>query len=244
MESNAAKGNAANRNEITPALIGRLADEKVENRYDAQMELQNMASKASTPGNESQRKAFGKALAEKAADKSVPQPARVWIVRQLEYMGRGEAVKSLTVVMNGDDAELRECARRALEKNPEPAATSSLRSALQKADDPARKIGLMNSLGERGDTESVKLIAQELDNPKTAAAAALALGKIGTKAAADALWGSLNKIPEAGEALINVANQLAAKGDDAADAVYRRIAGEAKSKSVVTAAEAGRAKTG
>jgi HEAT repeat protein len=221
-------------------LIPKLADPKVENRYSAQMALQDIASNASKPGSGPAREALGKVLATKAADTSVPQPARVWIVRQLENMGGAEAVGALTKVMNGGDAELRECARRALEKNSAPAATAPLRAALEKASDATWRIGLMNSLGQRGDAGSVKLIAAGLGDAKTAPAAALALGNIANAPAVEALWGALNRTPEAGEALIVVANQMKAKGDAAAATViYERVAKEAKSKSLQAAAESG-----
>jgi len=235
---------AAGEEAAVSELIPKLADEKVENRYEAQMALQDLASKASTPGNAAAREALGSVLAAKAADAGAPQPARVWIVRQLEYMGGPEAVEALTALMSGEDAELRECARRALEKNPAPAATTSLRDALAKASDPTWRIGLMNSLGQRGDAEAAPLIIKGLDDPKTAPAAALALGQIVNRAAADALFARINDLPEAGEALINLANRLQARGIGAAKKVYARIAQEAKSKSVRAAAEFGLTQAG
>lgn len=226
-------------------LIPKLADAKVENRYEAQMALQEIASNASKPGNEAAREALGTILAAKAADASVPQPARVWIVRQLEYMGGAEAVRALTKVMNGRDAELRECARRALEKNPAPAATTSLRNALKTATDTTWKIGLMNSLGQRADGRSAKLIARGLGDANTAPAAALALGAIADSTAVRALWAAFGNMPEAGEALINAANHLLAKGEtDAAKAVYQRLSEQAESKSLRTAAQFGLKKAG
>jgi len=235
-------GGAAEKKAVNE-LIPKLADPKVENRYSAQMALQDMASNASKPGRGAARKRLGKVLAAKAADPSVPQPARVWIVRQLENMGGAEAVNALTKVMNAmndEDAELRECARRALEKNPAPAATASLRAALEKASDTTWKIGLMNSLGQRADAKSVKLIAKGLGEAKTAPAAALALGNIANSAAVEALWGAFGHPPGVGEALINAANKLRAKGDTArAKAIYQRMAAEAKSKSLRAAAEFG-----
>jgi hypothetical protein len=231
-------GGAAAEKKAVGDLIPKLADAKVENRYSAQMALQDMASNASKPDNGEARRRLGKVLAAKAADRTVPQPARVWIVRQLENMGGAEAVGALTKVMNGKDAELRECARRALEKNPAPTATASLRAALAKASDATWRVGLMNSLGQRGDRESVKLIARGLGDAKTAPAAALALGNIADSAAVEALWGALNKTPEAGEALIVSADKTQARGEAAAArAIYQRLADQAKSKSVRAAAE-------
>src|ERR1035437_4245424 len=68
-------------------LIPRLAATKVEDRYSAQMELQQLAANAARPGAETERAELAKVLAAKATDAAVPQPARVWIVRQLEYIG-------------------------------------------------------------------------------------------------------------------------------------------------------------
>lgn len=221
-------------------LIPKMADEDVPKRYDAQMALQDIASEASTPGNEKARKELGEILAKKAGDTTVPQPARVWIVRQLEYMGRDEAVRALAKVMaDKSDQELSECARRALEKNPAEAATRSLRNALEKETDTRMKIGLINSLAERGDARSIKLIVKGLSDPATASAAAVALGHLGTGAAVEALWPQLNKDPVAGDALINAANKIAKENPGDAKKIYERIAKEAKSKSLQTAAKAG-----
>src|SRR5207249_768825 len=108
------------------------------------------------------------------------QPARVWLVRQLEYIGAAESVATLTKLLNDSDAELKECARRALEKNAAPAASESLRAALKQATDPAWQLGLISSLGERRDATAVDLIKPYLRNKSTAAAAGAALAKIGS----------------------------------------------------------------
>jgi HEAT repeat protein len=192
-------------------LIPKLATEIVTNRYAAQMELQAIASESSKPGNDAARAALGAVLAAKAADASVPQPARVWIVRQLEYMGRGEAVAALTALMNSDDAELRECARRALEKNPDQAATASLRAALKKGGDERWKIGLVRSLGQKRDADSVALIAPLLADAKVGSAAAKSLGSIATPEAVKALWSAFGKLDAVNESLICAANHDASQ---------------------------------
>jgi hypothetical protein len=64
------------------------------------------------------------------------------------------------------------------------------------------------------------------------------LGNIADSAAVEALWGALNKTPEAGEALIVSADKTQARGEAAAArAIYQRLADQAKSKSVRAAAE-------
>src|SRR6266568_400055 len=72
-------------------LIPKLAAEKMEDRYAPQMELQALALKAARPGADAERADLAKLLAAKAADQTVPQPARVWIVRQLEHIGAHES---------------------------------------------------------------------------------------------------------------------------------------------------------
>lgn len=189
-------------------LIPRLADPVVTNRYAAQMELQALAADAAKPGNEAARLALSKQLAAKAADAAVPQPARVWIVRQLEHIGRGEAVPALCALLRDADAELRECARRALEKNPDAKAVDCLRSALRQATDPVWKIGLVHSLGERRDAQAVPLIVPLLSDAQVGGAAAKALGEIATPEAVKALWRVFDSQPMAAEALVSAAARL------------------------------------
>jgi HEAT repeat protein len=206
-------------------LLPRLAAAKVEDRYAPQMELQTLALNAARPGAEAERAELAKILAAKVTDPAVPQPARVWIVRQLEYIGAAESVAALTTLLNGQDAELKECARRALEKDPAPAATESLRAALKQGGEINWKIGLIQSLGERGDAESVSLIAPGLGQPETSLAAASALGKIASEQAVKELWVAFDKnTAVAADALLAAANRLAAKSEtNRAAAIYARL---------------------
>src|SRR5512135_2517390 len=126
-------------------LLPKLAAERVEDRYSAQMELQKLALNAGRPGAEAERLEVATVLAAKAADPAVPQPARVWVVRQLEYIGGAESVAALTTLLNGQDPELKECARRALEKNSAPEASVPLRAALKQGGETSWTIGLIQS---------------------------------------------------------------------------------------------------
>ncbi len=200
------------------ALIPQLADAVVTNRNAAQLELQAIAANASRPSSDAT--ALGAVLAAKAADASVPQPARVWFVRQLEYIGKGEAVPALAQLLNDTDTELRECARRALEKNPDPKAADALRAALQKGGDTIWKIGLARSLGQKRDATAVPLIAGLLNDPQVAPAAAKSLGRIASPAAIEALWGVFDKVETAPEALACAANYL--QSADIAGKLYRQ----------------------
>ncbi len=211
-------------------LLPKLAAPNVEDRYGPQMELQSLALNAARPGADTERAQLARVLAAKAADPAVPQPARVWVVRQLEYIGGAESVAALATLLEGPDAELKECARRALEKNPDPAAGERLRAALKQAQggNPAWKIGLMQSLGERRDTLAVEMLRRELwsEDPGhevrlkvEASAAASALGKIADAKAVAALWegyerrtvGAADGLIVAGDRLLSAGDKLAAK---------------------------------
>ncbi|MCX7886701.1 MAG: HEAT repeat domain-containing protein, partial [Verrucomicrobiae bacterium] len=201
-------------------LIPGLADPVVTNRYAAQVQLEVLAADAAKPGNEAARVALSKQLAAKVVDPAVPQPARVWIVRQLELMGRGEVVPSLCKLLEDGDAELRECARRALERNPDAKAADCLRGALQRATDPVWKIGLVHSLGRRRDPRAASLIVPLLGDAQVGGAAARALGEIATSEAVRALWRVFDSQPAAVEALCEAAVRL--RSDSIARELYRR----------------------
>jgi HEAT repeat protein len=221
-------------NELLPAL----AAPRVQDRYAAQMELQGLAVKAARPGAEAERSEFAKVLAAKATDATVPQPARVWIVRQIEYIGGAESVTSLSLLLNGQDAELKECARRALEKNPAPEAGEVLRTALQQGGDTSWKIGLIRSLGEREDAKAVDLIKTHLSQQETAAAAASALGKIASADSIRALWDAYDAgNTVAADELITAGNRLskAGKKKDAASVFSRLYSAGTASKGAATA---------
>jgi HEAT repeat protein len=203
----AVAGQAADYAAAVDALIPRMADADVPARYPAQMELQKLASEASAPGHAAERRALGQVLAERVADESQPQPARVWMVRQLQYMGREEAVPALAGLLTNDDAQLRECARRALEQNPSRAAETTLLKALQRGGDVTWRLGLIRSLGVRRCARAVPLLAKALHDPDTTHAAAAALGRIATPEALVELERALNTSPFVAEALVQAAHE-------------------------------------
>ena len=226
--------------ESVEALIPKLAAPNLEERYEPQMELQAMASKAARPGAEAERAELAKVLLAKAADASVPAPARVWMVRQIELIGAGESVDPLAKLLGDADAELRECARRALERNPDAAASAALRAALQKGGDARWRIGLINALGLRRDAASVAAIAAQLSDKDTGAAAAAALGEIADAAAVQALTAAGAKNAAAAQGLIAAATRKLAAGDAAgAKAIFASLLGESHAAPIRAAAMSG-----
>jgi HEAT repeat protein len=102
----------------------------------------------------------------------------LWLLTQLERVGREESVAALTTVLDDTDDVVREAAVRALANNPSPTATAPLAAAL-KAASGQPKVGLLNALGHRGDATAVAAVEKELTSADeaTAVAAARALGR-------------------------------------------------------------------
>jgi HEAT repeat protein len=148
--------------------------------------------------------------------------------RQLTRIGTKEAVPALAALLG--DEKLSHMARYALEPIPDPAVDQALREALGKLDGRPR-LGVIGSLGVRRDAGAVEALAELLQGSDAAAAAARALGNIGTAEAAKALQAAL---PETSggdrlavcEGLLRCAEALAADGEtEAARAIYDGLRG-------------------
>ena len=106
--------------------------------------------------------------------------------RQLSLIGTDASVPTLGTMLTGEDTS--DMARYALERIPGPAAGAALLAALPKAEGKA-KIGIVNSLGQRGEKNASAALGKLLDesDETLAAAAAAALGEIADDAACGAL---------------------------------------------------------
>lgn len=121
-----------------------------------------------------------------ASGESTPE-AKWFSCRMLQRIGTEKCVPTLAALLT--DEILSHYARLTLERIPASRlAGKALIDALDQAPDPL-KIGIMGSLGERGDEHAVKRIARYTgsDNVAVAAAALQALGKIGGKQARQAI---------------------------------------------------------
>lgn len=148
--------------------------------------------------------------------------------RQLGVVGTKEAVPVLAGLLG--DEKLAHMARYALEPIPDPAVDEALRAALGTLKG-RPLVGVIGSLGVRRDASAIEPLAGMLKDPDAdvAQAAARALGKIGTAAAAKAIEGALATVPAGNrlafcEGLFRAAESLAAKGRrDEAIAIYDRL---------------------
>jgi len=159
--------------------------------------------------------------------------------RLLTRIGTKEAVPALAALLG--DEKLSQRARNALEAIRDPSADDALREALGKVQGRLR-LGVIASLGVRRDAKAVPALAELLKQPDTAAAAARALGDIGTPDAAKALTDALPAAPGGAPAplcdgVLRCAEALAAHGQTAASqALYDRLRGQAGAPHQVRAA--------
>ena len=115
---------------------------------------------------------------------TAPRDARDFACRVLRTVGTAASVPALEALLG--DAELSHMARYALERIPEAKAGQALERQLHKVPGPL-KIGVISSLGTRG--EGVSLLRPLLQDPDdtVARAAATALGSIASADASKAL---------------------------------------------------------
>ncbi|MCX5674920.1 MAG: HEAT repeat domain-containing protein [Planctomycetota bacterium] len=225
------------------ALLPDLGADDVGKRDNAQGTLEAMTHFAGRPGNEALRDGLVKALAAKLSP-TPPEAASVWMLRMLQHIGRAECVPAVARLLNDKEAQIRESARRALLKNPSDEAGATLRTAMDKASDPAWHAAIINAVGERRDAAATAslIIALGHKDADVAVAAARALGKVGGADAAKAL-ADARKLATVRmrfiltDAILLCADQMVAAGkkDDAA-AIYQSLYVPAEPKGIRIAA--------
>jgi hypothetical protein len=139
-------------------LVPDSASDDLQKRANAMKAIDVMAMNAARPGAETERAAVSLALAAKIVP-ATPQFARVWLIRQLQAIGKAEVVPVLTGLLDDKELIIRETARRALQYNPSAEAGAALRAALDKAADPAWKIAMINAVSQRKDAAGTAAIA-------------------------------------------------------------------------------------
>jgi len=145
-------------------LMPLMSADDVGSRYRNQIVLQDIGSHASRPGAETERRTLASVLCRKIETAEMPATVRNWFVLQVERIGKEESVRTLTRLLSSEDKELRDYARRALEKNPSDAAIRSLERAMKEAKDPAWKAALNNSLQQRSEFEATAAQSAALAN--------------------------------------------------------------------------------
>ncbi|MBN2315185.1 MAG: HEAT repeat domain-containing protein, partial [Sedimentisphaerales bacterium] len=167
-----------------------------------------------------------------------------FVCRELSLIGTEQSVPVLAGMLA--DEETSDMARYALERIPGSAVDQALRGAVRKARGNAR-IGIINSLGQRRDAGSVRMLSRALGRPneEAAIAAAAALGQIANAEATEALkeakdkaTGKLQMVVL--DAYLKCADQLVADGNKAqALAIYKELRQEGLPGPIRSAATTG-----
>lgn len=97
-------------------------------------------------------------------------PAKEYVCRQLALMGTGRSVPVLAKMLYDED--LSDGARFALEGIPDSSVDKALRLALDKLDGD-RRVGIVNSLGERCDHKAISALSKLRSGPDKALSAAV-----------------------------------------------------------------------
>jgi HEAT repeat protein len=177
-------------------------------------------------------------------ESNAKRAGKQFVCRELSIIGTEQSVPVLAGMLA--DEETSDMARYALERIPGSAVDDALRGAIRKARGNAR-IGIINSLGQRRDAKSVRMLSRALGraNEETAIAAAAALGQIANanatealKAAKDKASGKLKMVIL--DAYLKCADKLVADGKKAqASAIYKELQKEGMPKPIRTAALTG-----
>lgn len=173
----------------------------------------------------------------------IPRAAKDYVCRQLMVVGTAASVPALAQLLSDD--QLANMARYALTRIPAAEAAEALRAALPDLSGDL-KVGVISSLGDRGDEASVAALKTLLaDNEMAVAhAAALALGAIRSPDAAAALLQAAARREElrsaATDAALACAEALLTAGKKTeALAIYRVLVGGTQPKHVRLAATRG-----
>jgi HEAT repeat protein len=163
------------------------------------------------------------------SDASVPQKCDACF--RLRIIGTSKSVPALATLLG--EERLSHAARNALEAMPSSEAGEALRRAVN-ANSGSIKVGLIDSLGWRGEPQSVALLTPLLSDgdPVIASASASALARIGGDRAVAALRVAVSDAPNQvqpaiTEALLECAESLQAAGDSSnAAEIYRELFNE------------------
>jgi len=194
-----------------------------------------------TFGNAEARKAIVAKLAAALSGAQTTTDAKRFLCQQLSIIGGPEVVAVAAKLL--PDADLSHSGRTILERVPGPEAAAALRDALGSLKEKLL-IGVLNTIGERRDADSVAAVAKFLGDadPAVASAAATALGKIASADATKAVAAARGKAADAAKlafanAYLRCADKLVADGKAAeAAAIYTEMTDAKEPKNVRIAA--------
>lgn len=211
-------------------LLPGMGAEELSARAAPQQEFQEACRQLGRPGREAERAAACETMAARLGPETA-KAARVWILRQLIFIGGGECVDAVAEVLDDKDLEVRTYALWVLQTNPAPEANARLLADLEKATDPGWIVALIDALGHRAAPASCDRLVALLGSTEESvvAAAANALGQIGGTKAIQALAAADSKASLAlrrriGDAYLRCADRLLQEGEaEEAIRIYGRL---------------------
>jgi len=144
--------------------------------------------------------------------------------QNLGWYGTAKAFDTLYALLSHEKAHIRHAARYGLEMIPDPAVADLFCKAAAELQGPAL-LGVVQSMGNRGNANSVAILRKRMSDAdkQIAAAAAQSLGKLATPDALAALTDALGKCTCVTEASLQAAAALAASNPAAASKIYAAV---------------------
>ena len=169
-------------------IAAQLGVEKEADREKPQVELEKLEMAASVPGKDAERTAYCKAVAG-ALGNELPVPAKLWLLRSLERVGRFESVGVEQKLLADPDENVCDAAMRALAHNSSEESAAILSHLILKSTEPKTRAALIDALGFKKNPAAQKLFAEESQNADEGVrhAARAALAKIGHRADSGAM---------------------------------------------------------
>jgi HEAT repeat protein len=231
-------------------LLPGMGAADIKAREAAQQTWQVLCNHAGAPGNEAMREKVCKLMSDKLGPQTA-DPARAWLLRQLERIGGAECVDAVAPLLTDKEDTVRDAAVRCLAYNPTPTATVKLLAALPTSR-PATRVALINALGYRADPSAVEALADAVHSTESPVAlgAAQALGRIGTSEAALTIAAARSKATGSlraalADAWLRCADRRLAEGKTAdAAAIYQALNSPKEPRPVRLAALRGRLRAG
>jgi len=190
---------------IPADVLENLASPDLTKRFEAQTKLRKLAFEAGNPKtDQATATALENDLLALASNTSAPEASRLSALEQLPFLASASSVPGLAALLSDPTPIIREGARSALQNNPAPAASTPLLEALEKSDQTAWTLGLMDSLATRADAAAIPAFAARLTSP-TPAIASLAAESLGSLGGKESLKALNNFLPTCPPALLPVA---------------------------------------
>jgi len=149
-----------------------------------------------------------------------PRESALFLLRQLERIGRDETVATLQSQTASDDKVVADAARRALQNNRSESVHEALVTLLNSGNDAEFKVRIINSLAYRAEARSTSTLISQLENgvPQVQHAAAKALASLDSLPAAKAVFAAWENASgthadQLAEAALVAANRIGKHGN-------------------------------